>query len=648
MGFFGTSQQETELRQAVSASDARRDSSYSLGTTSAYDTADEDFGLELGPSGLALGPQGLALGPLDPQSESVDPVDPAGPHAVPEFDPAPDLALGPDLAPAELAPVRNSVPDPDHSINDTDTLGRDLGPARTNTSDKPESNDSHYIEKGSHEASNEEKDHAYTVEELDWDGPDDPANPYNWRPVRKWYVTLTTALMCLCVSLGSSLFVSGVFDLQQEMGVSRELCVSGLTFYLVGLAFGPAIAAPISETFGRAIVYITGFPLSMLFVMGVGLSKKIYQVLVCRFFAGLLASPALAIAGGTINDVWAIEDRGFAMACFCLAPFLGPVLGPVVGGFAAEHKGWQWTMWVSLMFCGAILPFVLLLPETYKPIILTRRAKKRNMKLNLKPMSQILKTTLTTSLLRPVQMLVVEPIVLLWSFYIAFVFAVLFGFFEAFPIIFQGEYGMDLGVSGLPFIAVGIGLTLGVVFFILLDYFVLYPHNPDGTKGKRDEQGNLIPGDPEGLLVVGKIGAVCLPISLFWLAWTGRNDIHWMCPTASAIPFGFGLILIFFINMLYFGISFPPASVASALGANNLLRYLLASVFPLFTTQMYERLHIDWATSLFAFISILLLPIPWFFQFYGKRLRERSKFGYSAVEKAEESKQRASIRSAEV
>ncbi|EGV64349.1 hypothetical protein CANTEDRAFT_104603 [Yamadazyma tenuis ATCC 10573] len=470
------------------------------------------------------------------------------------------------------------------------------------------------------------------MHQLDWDSFDDKGNPLNWPTWKKWYITFTTAILCLCVSLGSSLYVSGVFELMASTGASRELCVSGLTFYLVGLAFGPALAAPISEEFGRRIVYLVSFPVSMLFTMAIGLSDKIYQILILRFFCGLLASPALAVAGGSINDVWAPEERGFAMAMFCLAPFLGPVLGPIVGGFASEHKGWKWTMWVSLMFSGAILPFVLALPETYKPIILAKRMKKRGIAIYKPPVVQLLKVTMFVTMLRPMEMLVVEPIVLVWSFYIAFVFAVLFGFFEAFPIIFADEYGMDLGVSGLTFIGVGIGLILGVIFYVFIDRKA-FPINPDGTKGRRDKNGDLIVSKPEVVLGIGKIGGLCLPISLFWLAWTGRKSIHWAVPTASGIPFGFGLILVFFTNMLYFSMAFPPSSVASALGANSFLRYLLASVFPLFVSQMYEKLHINWATSLFAFIAVAMLPIPWIFERIGPKLRQMSKFGYDAQAK---------------
>ena len=476
---------------------------------------------------------------------------------------------------------------------------------------------------------------AIDVKDLDWDSETDPANPQNWPKWKKWIITITVAVVCLCCSLGSSLYVSGAFQIVAEFDVSLELTISGLTYYLLGLAFGPLLTAPLSEIIGRKIIYVVSLPTGMLFVMGVGLAKNIHTILVLRFFCGLFTSPALSVAGGTISDLWSdrIEELSQAVALFCLAPFLGPVLGPVIGDFAAEAKGWKWSAsWILLMFCGAILPFVLICPETFKPQILKTRAKKRGIKIIERNITvKLLVTILINDLTRPLEMLIKEPIVLVLSIYIAFVFAVLFGFFEAFPIIFRGVYHMDSGVSGLPFLAVGLGLVSGVLFYLILDKTYYFPKNPDGTRGKKDENGNPIWDAPEKKLLLGKIGGICLPISLFWMGWTGRNDsVHWMAPTAAGFPFGFGMIMVFFSIVLYFSMCFPPIYVASAVAANNLLRYILASVFPLFTTQMYERLTISWASSLFGFIALAMVPVPFIFEKYGPKFRARSPYGYAA------------------
>ncbi|OWB55088.1 hypothetical protein B5S28_g952 [[Candida] boidinii] len=477
----------------------------------------------------------------------------------------------------------------------------------------------------------------YDPRETDWDGPEDPDNPINWPTWRKWFTTMSVAFICLVVTLGSSIFVCGVPQLMELWGISQTLGLAGLTFYVLGLAFGPVLGAPLSEIFGRKIVYCSTLPISMLFIMGVGLSKNIGSILVLRFFAGFSASACLAVGGGSITDIWRPHEIGLAMTLFCLAPLAGPVIGPIIGGFVAENKGWKWTMWVNLMFAGAILPFILVAPESYKPIIMRKRLKKRGLKIKKPDLSfgQFLVLILFITVLKPLQMLGTEPIVVIFSIYTAFIFAVLFGFFEAFPVIFRGVYGMNLGISGLTFLGVGVGLLMGAAVYVYIDKRIFFRKHEDGYIGQKDADGNPIPPTPESRLITCKIGAVFLGPSLFWLGWTAKYHTHWMAPIAAGVPFGFSLILIFFSILTYFAMSYPPLSVASALAANNLLRYVLASVFPLFTVQMYKNLNVGWASTVFGFIGVALAPVPWIFCYVGPRLRAKSKFGFGAMKEKE-------------
>lgn len=483
---------------------------------------------------------------------------------------------------------------------------------------------------------------------LDWDSPDDPENPHNWPGWKKWYTTMTVALLCLVVTMGSSLYVSGVPEMVMRYHVNQTLAISGLTFYLLGLS--TVIGAPLSEVFGRKPVYLFSLPISMLFTMGVGLSNGHMRIILpLRFLSGVFASPALSVGSGTIMDIFDMDEVSVAMTFFCLAPFLGPVISPIMGSFATQSQGWRWSQWIQLIAGGVILPFIALMPETHKGVILRKRAKKNKLKLkefSKEDQKAFLKLTLTITIFRPIKMLFVEPIVLVFSIYVSFIFAVLFGFFEAYPVIYRGVYRMGLGVSSLPFLGIGIGLWIGSLFYMYLDRKYLFPKAPEGTpdlevrlskrsrpyRGHRHPETNeLLPVVPERFLLACKFGSIALPVALFWQAWTARPDVHWMAPVAAGVPFGFGLILIFFSVIIYFSMCYPPLFVASCMAANSLLRYVTSSVFPLFTIQMYENLKVKWASTLFALICVVMVPIPWVFERWGAEIRRKSMFGYAAL-----------------
>jgi len=116
----------------------------------------------------------------------------------------------------------------------------------------------------------------------------------------------------------------------RQFDVGATVALLPLALWVLGLAFGPMIAAPISETAGRLVVYRISIPLSMLFTLGAGFSQTLAQLCILRFFAGMLGSPILAVGAGSNTDVWPAKNRATANSFFALAPFLGPALGYVV------------------------------------------------------------------------------------------------------------------------------------------------------------------------------------------------------------------------------------------------------------------------------------------------------------------------------
>jgi DHA1 family multidrug resistance protein-like MFS transporter len=44
---------------------------------------------------------------------------------------------------------------------------------------------------------------------------------------------------------------------------------------------------------------------------------------------------------------------------------------------------------------------------------------------------------------------------------------------------------------------------------------------------------------------------------------------------------------------------------------------------------MYQRLGVDWATSLLGFLCLAMLPFPVLFYMHGEKLRQKGKFAFA-------------------
>jgi MFS family permease len=374
---------------------------------------------------------------------------------------------------------------------------------------------------------------------VDWDGPNDPANPKNWSLGLRIYHTLLPALYGFSVSIGTSIYAPAVFDIEAKFNVSQSVALLGLSLFALGLALGPVLGAPISETRGRKAVYLVTLPLFLLFTMGAGLAQNIQTFIICRFLSSTVGSPALAVGAGTIADIWDMEHGGgLATVLITSTFFMGPSLGPLIGGYTMQiHQDWRWIQWVMLMIAGPIGLAALPARETSKKIILSKRAKARGEPGPPKPpLMAMMKQLLVVTLIRPLKMLVAEPIVMAWALYHSFAFGVLFAFFDSYPYVFIRTYGFTFGQVGLAFLGIAIGTILAVLTFIVIDKTIYQKKKQAAAPGRPA---------PEERLYTSMLGAFGVPIALFWFAWTARPEVHFMAPIAAGVPFGWGIVTLF-------------------------------------------------------------------------------------------------------
>lgn len=76
------------------------------------------------------------------------------------------------------------------------------------------------------------------------------------------------------------------------------------------------------------------------------------------------------------NDLFAEHEIGLPLILAGVGRFGGPVLGPLIGGWINQRVGWRWLGYTQTIVSGAsTLVATFLVPETYAPAILQRRAK---------------------------------------------------------------------------------------------------------------------------------------------------------------------------------------------------------------------------------------------------------------------------------
>lgn len=387
--------------------------------------------------------------------------------------------------------------------------------------------------------------------------PDDPANPQNWSFWKKCWVTCQLCLLTLSIYIGSAIYTSGTEGIMQHFQVSQVVATLGLTLFVVGYGIGPMFLAGFAEAppIGRTPVYIFSVIAFTTLNLGVYYASNIGMLLAFRFITGFIGSPILATGGASLADMWSPIKRMYAIGVWGLFAILGPVLGPLMGNWAAEFKGWRWPI-LELLWLNSFVAVLLILclPETSAANILYRRTRRLRKAFDDPTLTteaeieveQISKNDLLKMVfVLPFKLGFTEPILLATNLYLGLVYAILYCWFEAFPLAFMGVYRMSLGLSGLPYISIVVGAWIATAGYFTYLYVVT-------EKDMREERMT-----PEKRLPVACFGAFGLPICMFWFGFTTKEDVHWISPTIAAAFFSIGACLLFNAVLNYQADAYP-------------------------------------------------------------------------------------------
>ncbi|KAK1977339.1 LOW QUALITY PROTEIN: major facilitator superfamily domain-containing protein [Colletotrichum cereale] len=401
---------------------------------------------------------------------------------------------------------------------------------------------------------------------VDWDGPDDPANPLNWylflrggEPPelrwltfilarllsKRWTNIMLISIITFNILLASTMFAPSLLD---EFNTHSDLLATFVvSVYVLGLAIGPLVLPLMSELYGRVIIYYVRNVLFVVFTAA-------YMLIGFCFLVGLISAGALTISGGSIAD---LTTRGRAMNIWSI-------------------------FWVVAILSGAITIISLVfLCET------NAVRETGNMQLRLKLDSGVaLRELFLWAILRPSKFLLLSPVCLLLSVYIAFNYAVLYFMFSTFS--FGGSYRFTLGTVGLVYILLGIGMLFGIVVLQATGNRImkkLFGKEPDGKSR------------PKHRIPIMMLGGILILIGLFIYGWTAYTNLY--------------LVDSFTIY------------AALALGALAVLRSICGATFLLF---LFDKLGLGWGNSLLAFIALAMWPVLLVFMKYGEYLQTALRF----------------------
>lgn len=309
------------------------------------------------------------------------------------------------------------------------------------------------------------------------------------------------------------------------------------------------------------------------------------------------------------------------MTTWVLCVFCAPAIGTLASGFAIPVLGWRFSTWEILIAAGPVLVLLFLLPETGHGTILYRRARrlqKQSMTTRVyKSEAEIAQgetsfsMVVQESLLVPAKITFLDPAILFLNVYTSLTYGIYYSFFEAFPLVYQGIYGFNLGEMGLAFLAIVVG---NIISFVVYNTYI-YRTQKQGPR----------PRKPETVLIPALFACFGPAIGLLLFGWAARVEVHWIVPTLGIVIYPANVYVLMQCVFMYIPACYPRYA-ASVFAATDFTRSAFACGAVIFSRPLYVNLGIGRGSTLLAGLTIGCVVGIYLLFWFGESLRKRSKF----------------------
>lgn len=452
--------------------------------------------------------------------------------------------------------------------------------------------------------------------------------PRNW-PIRtKLAYTINYSLVTFAAQFNSTTTSSAYFTdkMKESFQLGREVSLLTITLYILGIAFGPMIFAPLSELYGRKIGVLIPFFISSLFTFATAIAYNVPSIMVSRFLSGFFAGAPIVSAGGVLSDLWDPTYRGAAFALYACFVANGASFGPVISSLLI-HSDENVNSWrIPQYFCGicGMVIFVLMMfftKETFEPVILQKRVREEKIKCSnwiihtesdKKHLN--LKGVITNHVFRPFMMLTI-PIVFIMALFASYVYGIFYLMITNISTSYEITRGWKGTITNVPNVSLFLGVLIGCLCNMIwaLKYAKLVQKQAEPV--------------PELRFPIVMIMGWLMPAGIFVFGWTSKPDIHWIVPCIGICMVGAGFITIFQGSLNYLVDAYSKYS-ASVIAANTFLRSIFAAAFPLFAKQLFANLGVQIGSTVIAVIALGMIPIPFFLYIFGQRIRNKKAHLY--------------------
>ncbi len=162
-------------------------------------------------------------------------------------------------------------------------------------------------------------------------------------------------------------YLPAIPRIAREFASDIQLVEASISTFLIGLAIGQLIGAPMSDRIGRRPTAFRGLTVFVLAGAGIFACRSAEQLLALRFVQAVGAGLTIVNSAAVVSDLFRPQDVARMFNTIALILMTAPLAAPAVGAVLLELLGWRSVFAFLVLYgVGAAVIFARLIPETVK------------------------------------------------------------------------------------------------------------------------------------------------------------------------------------------------------------------------------------------------------------------------------------------
>lgn len=192
---------------------------------------------------------------------------------------------------------------------------------------------------------------------------DDPEDPLNWEPRRKFLALFCAAVYTLGVGVPSAAIYSVLTDVSVQTGISISQLNNATGYLFLFFGIGCFVFQPLALQYGKRPVYVISMLATALICVWPPYTKSKGEWIGSKVVQGFFGSAIESLPEITVSDLFFEHQRSSGLATYAVTLLFASYIAPCIAGFIADGQSWEWVMWWCAIFAAACTVFLYLFME---------------------------------------------------------------------------------------------------------------------------------------------------------------------------------------------------------------------------------------------------------------------------------------------